>query len=244
MKIKTINLIYLFSLATIFLACEKDEIPVYIGEDMVNINYRGMNLNKDTIYISYGFVQSQQEIINLELLLTGYAREYDREVGIQITSEDGAEKGIHYEFPSPIIMPKGEVQSTVPLTILRPNDLSQDGAKSFLLEIQNSKDLQSGIRATLYVHISDEIPDKWIGDENWFMNPVSQYFGECSKTKYLFVYQNLNVWDFDDWSYFGMMGDDAKFLPAKRILKEKLAEYEQEHGPLIDPDKGRVTFPN
>lgn len=37
-----------------------------------------------------------------------------------------------------------------------------------------------------------------------------------------------------------MMGDAAKFTPASRILKEKLAEYEAENGSLVDPQKGRV----
>ena len=152
--------------------------------------------------------------------------------------------GTNYEIADNVIMPKGEVSISVPLKVLRSEDLMTTGAKSFLVKLVDSDDLVAGLRTTLFVTVSDDIPDEWVGDEGWFMNPISQYFGECSKTKYLFVYEQLGVWDFSSWSYWGMMGDAAKFTPAKRILKEKLAEYEAENGPLVDPQKGRVTFPD
>ena len=148
------------------------------------------------------------------------------------------------EIADNVIMPKGEVSISVPLKVLRSEDLMTTGAKSFLVKLVDSDDLVAGLRTTLFVTVSDDIPDEWVGDEGWIMNPISQYFGKCSKTKYLFVYEQLGVWDFSSWSYWGMMGDAAKFTPAKRILKEKLAEYEAENGPLVDPKEGRVTFPD
>ena len=225
-------------------ACEKEDIPYYSDVERINFDYTSMGLSKDTVNIAYGFVTDQYTNIDLELLLTGYAKDYDRVIGLTITSEDGAVAGTNYESADNVIMPKGEVSISVPLKVLRSEDLMTTGAKSFLVKLVDSDDLVAGLRTTLFVTVSDDIPDKWIGDEGWFMNPISQYFGECSKTKYLFVYEQLGVWDFSSWSYWGMMGDAAKFTPAKRILKEKLAEYEAENGPLVDPKEGRVTFPD
>ena len=225
-------------------ACEKEDIPYYSDVERINFDYTSMGLSKDTVNIAYGFVTDQYTNIDLELLLTGYAKDYDRVIGLTITSEDGAVAGTNYEIADNVIMPKGEVSISVPLKVLRSEDLMTTGAKSFLVKLVDSDDLVAGLRTTLFVTVSDDIPDKWIGDEGWFMNPISQYFGECSKTKYLFVYEQLGFWDFSSWSYWGMMGDAAKFTPAKRILKEKLAEYEAENGPLVDPKEGRVTFPD
>ena len=225
-------------------ACEKEVIPYYSDVERINFDYTSMGLSKDTVNIAYGFVTDQYTNIDLELLLTGYAKDYDRVIGLTITSEDGAVAGTNYEIADNVIMPKGEVSISVPLKVLRSEDLMTTGAKSFLVKLVDSDDLVAGLRTTLFVTVSDDIPDKWIGDEGWFMNPISQYFGECSKTKYLFVYEQLGIWDFSSWSYWGMMGDAAKFTPAKRILKEKLAEYEAENGPLVDPKEGRVTFPD
>ena len=225
-------------------ACEKEDIPYYSDVERINFDYTSMGLSKDTVNIAYGFVTDQYTNIDLELLLTGYAKDYDRVIGLTITSEDGAVAGTNYEIADNVIMPKGEVSISVLLKVLRSEDLMTTGAKSFLVKLVDSDDLVAGLRTTLFVTVSDDIPDKWIGDEGWFMNPISQYFGECSKTKYLFVYEQLGVWDFSSWSYWGMMGDAAKFTPAKRILKEKLAEYEAENGPLVDPKEGRVTFPD
>ncbi len=225
-------------------ACEKEDIPYYSDVERINFDYTSMGLSKDTVNIAYGFVTDQYTNIDLELLLTGYAKDYDRVIGLTITSEDGAVAGTNYEIADNVIMPKGEVSISVPLKVLRSEDLMTTGAKSFLVKLVDSDDLVAGLRTTLFVTVSDDIPDKWIGDEGWFMNPISQYFGECSKTKYLFVYEQLGIWDFSSWSYWGMMGDAAKFTPSKRILKEKLAEYEAENGPLVDPKEGRVTFPD
>ena len=225
-------------------ACEKEDIPYFSDVERIIFDYTSMGLSKDTVNIAYGFVTDQYTNIDLELLLTGYAKDYDRVIGLTITSEDGAVAGTNYEIADNVIMPKGEVSISVPLKVLRSEDLMTTGAKSFLVKLVDSDDLVAGLRTTLFVTVSDDIPDKWIGDEGWFMNPISQYFGECSKTKYLFVYEQLGVWDFSSWSYWGMMGDAAKFTPAKRILKEKLAEYEAENGPLVDPKEGRVTFPD
>lgn len=237
-------LLVLASLSYLLTACEKEEIPCYSDVERINFNYTAMGLSKDTVNISYGFVTDQYTDINLELLLTGYAKEYDRKIGLTITSEDGAVAGRNYEIPDNIVMPKGEVSVSVPLKVFRSEDLMISGAKSFLVKLEDSDDFFAGLKTTLFITVEDDIPDKWIGDESWFMNPVSQYFGECSKTKYLFVFEQLGVWDFSSWSFWGMMGDASKFTPAKRILKEKLAEYEAENGPLMDLEQGQVTFPD
>lgn len=185
-------------------ACEKEDIPYYSDVERINFDYTSMGLSKDTVNIAYGFVTDQYTNIDLELLLTGYAKDYDRVIGLTITSEDGAVAGTNYEIADNVIMPKGEVSISVPLKVLRSEDLMTTGAKSFLVKLVDSDDLVAGLRTTLFVTVSDDIPDKWIGDEGWFMNPISQYFGECSKTKYLFVYEQLGVWDFSSWSYWGM----------------------------------------
>ncbi len=229
----------LFGLA----GCEKEGLTTYEGTEMVNFDYNKMELRKDTVTIAYGFVQDQYKVIDLELLVVGYPKAFEREVKLRIASEDGAEAGIHYELPEKIVIPANEVMVTVPLKVLRPAQLMGKPV-SFGVKIVNSESLAAGIRTTLFVQVSDDIPDQWIGDDGWFMGSIEDYFGECSKTKYLFVYQQLGVWDFSAYSMWGMMADANKFNPAKRIVKEKLAEYEAANGPLTDPVKGRVTFPD
>ena len=230
-------------LSFVLTACEKEDIPYYSDVERINFDYTSMGLSKDTVDITYGFVTDEYTDINLELLLMGYAKDYDRVIGLTITSEDGAVAGTNYEIADNIVMPKGEVSVTVPLRVLRSEDLMETGAKSFLVKLIDSDDLVAGLRTTLFITVSDDIPDVWVGDEGWISNKVSDFFGECSRTKYLFVYEQLGIWDFSSWSLMGWMGDASKFTPAKRILKERLAEYEAENGPLVDPEKGRVTFP-
>lgn len=70
-------------------ACEKEDIPYYSDVERINFDYTSMGLSKDTVNIAYGFVTDQYTNIDLELLLTGYAKDYDRVIGLTITSEDG-----------------------------------------------------------------------------------------------------------------------------------------------------------
>lgn len=223
--------------------CSKESLTTYEGAAMVNFDYNKMELKKDSVNVAYGFVADEYRLINLELIVTGYPEANDREVKLSVTSEDGAQAGVHYELQEEVVIPAGEVMATVPLKVLRPAELMENPV-SFSVKIVNSLTLEAGIRTTLFVSVSDDIPDQWIGDENWFMGSIEDYFGKCSKTKYLFVYQVLGIWDFSAYSYWGMMADSSKFTPAKRIVKEKLAEYEAANGPLVDPIEGRVTFPD
>lgn len=238
-------LMMLTCLTLVLTACQKEDIPYYNDVERVNFNYTSMGLTKDTMNIAYGFVTDDHTLINLEILLTGYAKDYDREIGLTITSKDGAIAGVNYEIPDNIIMPKGEVTVTVPLNVLRSSDLmEQDTTKSFLVELVDNEEFVAGLNTTLFVTVSDDIPDKWVGGENWSYNTIESFFGECSKTKYKFVFETLGIWNFESWGVWGWMGDSAKFTPAKRLLKEKLAEYEAENGPLMDSEKGQVTFPD
>ena len=79
-------------------ACEKEDIPYYSDVERINFDYTSMGLSKDTVNIAYGFVTDQYTNIDLELLLTGYAKDYDRVIGLTITSEDGAVAGTNYEI--------------------------------------------------------------------------------------------------------------------------------------------------
>jgi len=223
--------------------CEKEGLTTYEGTEMVNFDYNKMDLKKDTVTIAYGFVTDEYKIIDLNLVIVGYPVPVEREVKLTVTSEDGAQAGVHYELPEKIVVPANEVMLTVPLKVLRPSDL-MTAPKSFLVKIEDSQNFVAGIRTTLFVSVSDDIPEEWIGDEGWFMGSIDDWFGKCSKTKYSFIYQQLEVWDFTVYSYYGMMADNAKFGAAKRIVKEKLAEWEAVNGPLVDPKEGPVTFPD
>ena len=119
MKRFTINYLLAFALlAVVFAGCQKEDIPYYSDLERVNFNYSGMGLSRDTIDITYGFVTDEYTDIDLEILLTGYAKDYDRQIGMRITSEDGAVAGVNYEIQENAVLPAGEVEVTVPLRVL------------------------------------------------------------------------------------------------------------------------------
>ena len=116
--------------------------------------------------------------------------------------------------------------------------------KMFHLKIADGEELLAGNRTTLSLQASADVPTEWVGGEGWMEGyRIEDYFGECSQVKYRFVYEVLGIWDFSSWGTWGIMANSSLFSPAARVLKERLAEYEAENGPMIDENGDQVTFP-
>lgn len=244
-------LLIILGLSFLIGGCQKDDIPVYTSDERVNFNYSEMNIPSekgiyiDTLSFDMGFTAEDFVTVNLDFILMGYEKDYEREIGLSITG-DKDYIGSVLDIPEKIMFPANQVKYTLPCKILVSKEL-KEADKVFYLKITDSKDLLAGNRTTICLKASADVPTEWKGDEKWWGNKVGQFFGECSKEKYRFVYSVLKVWDFSNWNGTGFsssMGDANKFNPAKRLLKAELAKYEEKNGPLIDPDKGRVTFPD
>ena len=229
-------------------ACQKEDIPVYTGDNRVNFDYNAMSVPSkdgrylDTLVYELGFSDTDSVQVDLEFILIGYAADHDREIALNVTG-DTEFVGSVLAMPETIVMPAGEVSTTVPVYIVVSEDLRED-AKMFHLTIADGEELLAGNRTTLSFQASADVPTEWVGGEGWMDGyRIEDYFGECSQTKYLFVYEVLGIWDFTDWGTWGIMANEALFAPAARVLKERLAEYEAENGLMIDENGNRVTFP-
>lgn len=225
-------------------ACQKEDIQTYTDAERINFDLRKMDLKKDSVEISLGFFSGEIKELPLHLYAIGYKKNVARKINIRISSADGAVAGTTYELPEVIELPANELECIIPLNIMRDPEL-QTKAKSFLIELGNSDAFVPGVYTSLYVKVTDGVPTTWIGDDAWGYGPkLVDYFGVCSRTKYLFVYDRLGIYDFSVWTYYGYMGDATKCNAAKQFLKKELAAYEKEYGPLVDPVEGRVTFPD
>lgn len=225
-------------------ACQKEDIPTYSDIERINFDLKKMNLTKDTVEISLGFFQGEVKELPLVFYVIGYPKDYARPINVQITSDNGAVAGVTYKLPDVLEIPKEVLSCTIPLNILRDPEL-ETKSKSFELKLSDSEGLVPGLYTSLYVTVTDGIPTTWIGDEGWWYgDKLVAYFGECSREKYKFVYEQLGIYDFSVWTYYGYMGDAAKLNPAKAYLKKQLAAYEAEHGPMKDENGKRITFPD
>lgn len=248
---KKINMrLLLAAICAMFLtaACQQNDIPVYSDAPMVNFDYNAMDVASqdgrylDTLVYELGFSDTDSVRVDLEFLLVGYAADHAREIALELTG-DTEYVGSVLEIPENIMLPAGEVSLTVPVYI-HVNDELRAGMKMFHLEITDGEELLAGIRTTLSLQASADVPTEWVGGENWMTGyRIEDYFGECSQVKYRFVYEVLGIWDFSEWGTWGIMANSSLFSPAARLLKERLAEYEAENGPMIDENNNQVTFP-
>lgn len=223
-------------------ACQKEDLPTYNDVERINLDLSGMGVKNDSIEVAFGFTMEDYKDLELKFLVIGYPKDYARKITLKVEGDEGVAEEL-LEFPDKMEIPANEMETTITCRLTKKSDFIGDG-KGFTLNLVESDDFQVGLTTSLYVSVSDDVPTEWIGDAEMFYGMLkSTYFGECSKTKYLFVYRVVGEWDFKNWSA-GWGGDHTKARAAKSLLKRELAAYEKENGPLIDPDKGRVTFPD
>lgn len=222
-------------------ACQKEDLPTYNGEEKINLSLSAMSLKKDSVEVAFGFTTEVYKTLTLELIVIGYPKDYAREIALKVEGDADLTKEL-LELPDKIELPANAMKLSVPCKIHKNSQYIGEG-KSFTLRIVDSKDLKTGLTSSLWVNVTDDIPTTWVGDAEMFWGMLeSTYFGECSKTKYLFVYKYTGEWDFNNWKG-GWGGDHNKARAANSVLNRELAAYEKENGPLVDPDKGQVTFP-
>lgn len=237
-KIKAIGLI-LFLIGGTF-ACRKDDVITFAEIPMVNFNLTEMSLSRDTIDVQFGFTTEQIKSIDIHLILMGYTAELDREIGVYLEGDPTfIAEGL--EIPEKWIMPMGKVMGTVKFNIKRNRKLIGKNGQEVKIRLESNNYFQVGIKDSLVVRVYDEIPTEWIGDADWYMGSIADYFGPCTKAKYEFIFKTFEEWNFTSWSIWGMMPNKEKFKAATRILKERLAA----EGPIEDPNDptGFITFP-
>lgn len=232
MKNITINKLYLllFLVAGIAMAsCQKKAIDKYNDGPFIN-----MTTQSDTISVSFDLMPKDDSVFAFPLNVIGYAVNHDRSV--KINTSGTAVAGTHFDIPECII-PANKVLDTLKCIVHKTTDVTETNFKYITLELAPSNEFQPGVTTKVTIALKAGLPTVW--SEDFLDNLFCEYaYGAYSKTKFRFMVTEMGTADI-----VKMAGDYSAWDAYHLFLNARLDAYEAIHGPLIDENNNKVTFP-
>lgn len=239
------NLFIIIILFLTLASCRKDPKSVFSGQDGIAFYYKS-GTEQDSM--SYSFkanaIPKDRDTLYIKMRLVGKLANHDREISVVAGEGTTAIEGTHFILPK-IVMPADSMLVNYPVVLLNATDLNTKTVK-IVLKVADSKDLIKGTdgqadittrNAVLFkINFSNNLikPDYW--------NYIQGYIGAYSDARYEFMIKVLGTSNFRPTTKGGLL-TYPDFLNFSTILKDALDEHERIHGPLMDENKVRVTFP-
>lgn len=217
MKIRSLYIllgVVVFSLTS----CSEDRIEnfhgkpaIFMGVVMENPN-RPIEENIDTLRkVSLGFTDFEEVTVNFIARLQGLPVDYDRAIKVALGGD--ALKGSDYELDENVLLGAGEHYALVPCRIIR-NESMVDVEKTITLTIVGDEMFEEGDITIAYIVVEDGIPSDWVN--GW---GAEQFFGPCSREKYIFFYDFMGYYDLAEVQY----GD---YQNIANYLNRKIDDYD------------------
>lgn len=233
--ILNIKLCLILLLPLLFFGCKEDSNRLMYSDDPEVYFYKGDN----TLYpdsLDYTFILKPDDVftdtVQIPLRISGFSAQNDRVVNIEVGAESTAEVGRHFKI-DPVIIKAGAYSGTVPLVLLRSEDLKEKQLRIYL-KIANSAGFEPGYadRLNYLVKITDQLsrPEDW----------ETFIFGQYSQKKHQFMVASIG-------HIRVAMSLGAQFSELFAILQTvrvELIKYEAINGPMYDENGNRVTFPS
>lgn len=223
------------------IGCTKDEIPFYTGDDSIAF-YIHAN-EKDSIDYSFAMnlANTTSDTIPLKMRVQGYVSTRDRKVKVVATDGTTARLGEDFVLPE-VVVPAGAQTINYPL-IVNNTAIMRDKSLRIVLKVEATEDFSIGtigqeIGNTIAIPVYKIDVSNIILDNARWSNTSDQYkyFGKYSCEKYRFIVNVLGVTDFSS-ATIGFYG----LYNYPLILRQKLAEYEAQYGPIYIVVNNQVT---
>lgn len=215
------------------IACNKGEKLMYTDDPGIFFFEGYTTVNPDSIDRS--FVVKPDDItadtVILQLRISGFAADKDRQVNLLVADSSTGEKGKHFRF-DPVIVKAGEYKVDVPVYLLRTPDMKQNQFRIWLT-LGESADFKPAFKSRIsyLIKVSDQLtkPEDW---EDWL-------YGNYSLVKHQFMVSRLGHAKIT----MSMGAQFSEMLSILQKMRTELADYELENGLLMDENGDQVTFP-
>ena len=265
---RRIGIVYL--LTAFFTSCEKELMPYEGMEGIYFAVQAGYNNSSESSWpfipiskVQLGNTSGSDTTIQLKVMVTGPAKNYDRNFQVVINPEGTtAEVNIHYKpLGSEFSIPAGQLMTYIPVTILRTADLKLASKRFGLRLVPNeqlglsfpdwdaipglnssSEPIVENFDASIHeIIISDYLPkpEVWLG---WIVEGTKQEagsWGNYSEKKLLLMCELMNL-TYDDFSSRDKMPTVLSNLTSRVMVKYLTARMD-EGNPILDED-GRLMW--
>lgn len=229
-----------FSLLCLTLACKKQEVATYSGDDGISF-YRGQ-YESDSLSYSFAISRTpkQKDTLFLKMRVQGAATDYARTVSVKAAQGTNARDGVDYLLPD-AKLPPGAITIMYPVILLNSPGMLTNVYR-LVVEVAPNKDFRAGAlgseitgQTVAVKSIKIDISNTLLRPTYW--NSVEGSFGTFSVVKFKFM---IKVTGLTDFSQEAIGVDGVYNLPIK--LQNALVEYEAVNGPMIDENGNQVTF--
>lgn len=118
-------------------ACKKSEIPHYnASKDIYFSVTDGLGVIQDTTNFSFAFTTNTNDtIVRLRVRGLGSMSTQDREYSVSVidTAQAAAKQGTHFQLPAKLVMPAGQLETILPVTLHKTTDME---TKMFSVTLQ------------------------------------------------------------------------------------------------------------
>lgn len=229
-----------------FLACEKEEIPVFSGKDVIYFQWAkdGKDFSSiviDSLFVSFAYdlPNVMDSLIKVPVKIQGYLSSQDRNVKVQVMEGSTAKQGIHFEMPDLVVVPANKAIGYVPITLNRTVSM-KDQVFSLKLQLLRNEDFEVNLygekksfnsdRLLSYTQFELTISDILLEPESW--STLEPWLGPFSSKK-LYLLAEVNEIPVPNYSTLPNLGD---FLGHISVLKAYLAKQKNEGTPVLEDD--------
>lgn len=232
MKNNTINIFYLVLFAGVALvSCTKEEVQQY--QDAPSINLR---TSSDTVSVSFDLMPKDDSVFSFPLNVMGYPVGYDRQVKVEPAAGTTATAGVHFDILECVIR-ANTVLDTLKLVVHKTEDVTETNFKYITIQLVPTSDFKAGATTRVTIALKAGLPSVW--SEDWLDNFYCELaYGLYSKEKFRFIMRELGTPDVVE-----IASDYSTWDALKLFLNARLDAWEAEHGPLMDENDSKVTFP-
>lgn len=219
MKISNIILGAFITIIT-FTSCKEDEIDLYSGIASMNIgivNTADENEIDTVASQAFGFINDQFKDYKIKFYLSGLPVSVNRKFNVEFSGN--SVKDIDFDMDNNFTLKAGEIEMFVPCKIIRSAGLA-DEDKTLSIVIRETDDLGVSVMNRAVFTYTDGVPTSWI---NVQYNFGDTYLGECSKVKYMFLYDVTEIYDFEPYTYTFVQS-------VGKLMTSKLLEYNDDPG--------------
>lgn len=208
------NKIFYYAAAVIFFinSCTNEDYPkydtsikdgAYIEHFIKTYEDTGVESREeiDSVFYNFGFTDITEYTYEVRCAIMGVPRDYDREIKVTTNNSKYADneflaaKEDYYELPSTVILPKGEVETVIPVTLKRHLELETGRAILTLVLVANDNfDVKGNPEFT--ITFDDQLPETpgWWSSYN--MGEFTKFKGQLF-FKYFWEMEQENKYLFD-----------------------------------------------
>jgi len=242
--IKTIILSCILSFA--FVACEKDEIMTFEGDDGIYFKWakdgRGIQSAIDSTSLTFAFSlpsMVSDSLVNIPIKIQGHSSSKDRLVNIKVKEESTMQEGVHFKIPEEIFVLADSIVGYIPVTFYRTEDMKIEplSLKLRLLENENFKVNLYGEamsfnadRPVKYNEFEFTVSDILV-EPIWWSRILVYYLGDFSAKK-MYLFAEVNEIPLPNWN--DNPPDIMAFFNQLDIFKVYLLKQEADGTPVLD----------